>query len=643
MLATAPSGGDTFTGVSGFVYSALAGVSAEIGPSDVRIALQRNWTEIPYPVSAAGAGVVQDGVTNSYSALLAYVSTLGTAMARLAITGTLIVGSSITLPSNLQLDFTGGGRIKPGANATVTINGPINAGAWQIFDISNSNALIRGTPQNAYCYDEWFGAKADNTTDCTIPFNANRAFAHAAGDMPINQLPGNYKITGTVYGIGSSGQSPTAPSCYGAGKKLTVWNYPTVATGLKFVGGSGLPQACVYTGISFVGDASSTAVMFAGVCGFKLIRCMFDANAIGVQWHNEAAGSFTEYCTAESCEWRASCLIDGDFKVTSGNNSFNGSGINGRGLINASATGPVVRVGSGANVYNAPFDAQVWATGGSITIFQNNNASAPVPAGFAGEFTLETTTSVTTTLGSSHSVYFAGPVQVNGLTTTTGANVVAGTFLRVKTMQIHADSSYSFTGAEAGRRVTVTVPTASMAGLNLGVGNMSNVARIADISLSATNYKTRQLVSGDYFGDGTTAAGGGIIAQTANFNSPGGTLGYQAVTNYTGSGNGSLNMTVPTVAKVAGAAFTGGETTTSLSLSWQSPTGTYNWQFSNGDVRAVSCTQGSTTGFTWTGGLSSAATTAITCQTMPNGLTLLADIYETQQSDGIEGSGHMQF
>jgi hypothetical protein len=61
-----PSGGDTFTAVSGFTYTASTGVNTEIGPGDVRMALIRRWTEQPYPVAgSSGSAVSVSGTLGS--------------------------------------------------------------------------------------------------------------------------------------------------------------------------------------------------------------------------------------------------------------------------------------------------------------------------------------------------------------------------------------------------------------------------------------------------------------------------------------------------------------------------------------------------------------------------------------------------
>ena len=49
----------------------------------------------------------------------------------------------------------------------VTFNGQIDAGLWEIFEYVGTGTLA-GTPRVGECYPQWWGAKADGTTDDTI-------------------------------------------------------------------------------------------------------------------------------------------------------------------------------------------------------------------------------------------------------------------------------------------------------------------------------------------------------------------------------------------------------------------------------------------------------------------------------------------
>jgi len=453
------------------------------------------WVPYANTASLAAAGVPQDGVTDATAAFTTLLSKIGTTATNLVISGPVAI-SSLTIPSNIQLTFWGG-LIKP--TGTVTINGAINAGAWQIFDLS-AGGSITGTPLNQFCYDEWFGAKSDGTTDCTAAMNACRAFAHGAGDIDIRQLAGTYLITGTVFGIGSSAQSATAPSCYGVGKKRTFWSYPGVATGLKFVGGSGLQQGCIYVGISFKGDANSIGIMPAGVCGFKFIRCGFEDNLVGIQPHNEAASTFTEYVEAQDCDFRVSCLTAIQYKVTSGTNSFNGTGLNNRCTVNIPSGGTAISIGSGCKPYLAALDAQFWTNGSTATLIAN---ASTLPCSFIGKLTFEQN-SGSLTLGATNTVYFDGPVAG------TGDSVSAGTFIRGAAGVIFSDSTVLNAGSQTGFKGTITT------GANTITSAAKTRTRLVHLQLAGTNYDFRYLLLVNHNGYGAAGYASQLWSQNVN-------------------------------------------------------------------------------------------------------------------------------
>lgn len=590
-------------------------------------------------------GVVGDGTTDDSDAFAAAVTATSVAGGTLQIAVPLLINANQTIASNVQLVFIGRGKIKPASGKTITINGAITAGAWQIFDTS-AGGTIAGSIRNDRVYAEWFGAVADGTTDSTTAINHALVLAHAASDIPVQLLAGTYVVSDTLV---ATGLSFTRPNISGVNKKQTILDFstsPASTVCIKVKGGSGQSTGDSIRDLTLNGHSTAIALEFNGACGALARNLLIKNAATGVRWHNETSGSFTEFCTLEGVEIANSVTLPFEYKITSGNNSFHGSGPGG-GTENVVQRGgspsTVLQAdGTGTFIYNSPFNVQVFSTAADCTIFQNNNSVAPIPISFTGVLSIETSSARIITLGAGAGVWFSGSVKLIGATNLTGDSVVGGTFLRVDTISGHGDSSMSFSGAKKGSKITLTVPAASMAAINVST-LLNSVCRLVDFNLFASNYTKRFLLLLDFFGDGSTLITPITVGQHGSFDAPGGSLGYQQNT-FSGSGNGSFNLVVPTVAKTASGAFSGGETSCTFSNSWQSPAGTYNWQFSNGDVRAVTIASIGATTATWTGGLSGAATTAITAQTWPNGSgTFSAYIMETQMSNGIQSSGHMQF
>src|SRR5882762_9719152 len=96
--------------------------------------------------------------TSDTRSILNQANSLGIALYLAA--GTYRISSAITL--NVPLLFEFGAILKPDAGITVTLNAPIWAGPWRIFNMSNSGAIINGLlrpmTDGARIPVEWMGA-----------------------------------------------------------------------------------------------------------------------------------------------------------------------------------------------------------------------------------------------------------------------------------------------------------------------------------------------------------------------------------------------------------------------------------------------------------------------------------------------------
>jgi len=185
---------------------------------------------------------------------------------------------------------------------------------------------------------------------------------------------GGYKLTATLikaaalYGL----------QMMGDGYRSTRFSYTGLASGspcLRVIGGSGTLCGAKIEGIGFDGNVSTWGIELQGQCGQDIRRCQFGVNARGVVFHNASSGSFTEYCTATDCDFSSTCVTAIEYKRTSGNDSFNGSGLAGNCTVNSNSTNPVVIVGNGCFPYNAPLSLQLW-NAAAMTLIQNLNTTA---------------------------------------------------------------------------------------------------------------------------------------------------------------------------------------------------------------------------------------------------------------------------
>lgn len=444
-------------------------------------------------------GCVLDGATPDDRGLGACLAYVGTQPAALVIDGPMFLQTSTVIPSNIQLIFIAGGLIKPDAGIVITLNGSYEAGAWQIWDCGAAGSRITGNmqPKGGRLLTEHWGALGDDASDDSVFFQQTALAAAEAGYLGIQLLNKTYRLGSGVYGGGANAGSFDAPSWYGMGKRRTKLHYPNLMPGtpcLKFIGGSGQLCDATVNDMGFKGNSATIGIMFAGIGGMRAVRCKFEDNVEGIQFHNEAAGSFTEFDTAEHCEFASSCLIPVRYKRTAGNDSFHGSGLSERCTVNT-AGGDVLHIDANCKVYNAPIDAQVWATG-PVNII-NSGMASPSPT-FHGTISIETTAPNLVTLGTTTPVYFAGDILINGATTSTGANIQAGTLIRCKTVALHADSSMSASGFERAYSVAI-VP-----GANLLASGKRGTFRLINIRFEGPNYDYRYILGVDHDGFGNS-------------------------------------------------------------------------------------------------------------------------------------------
>ncbi|MCI4463679.1 MAG: hypothetical protein JHC30_05880 [Caldisericum sp.] len=121
----------------------------------------------------ANGKVVQDPASltnivfcNHYSDPADAIADIGTNNATLIVSSPQTCNKNFTVPQNIKVKFERGGQWIINSGVTITFNGQIEAGAWQIFAGSGT---ITGFANVEEGYPEWWGAVGDDTHDDTIP------------------------------------------------------------------------------------------------------------------------------------------------------------------------------------------------------------------------------------------------------------------------------------------------------------------------------------------------------------------------------------------------------------------------------------------------------------------------------------------
>jgi lysophospholipase L1-like esterase len=155
---------------------------------------------------ASAYGLEEDGVSDDYTSFYALINdVIDGDDAEIWINGTCLIGTNITIPSNIKLKFLNGGMLKPASGVTITgSNAKIDAGLTQIFDLS-LGGTVAGTWDIDKLLADWFGLVGDGTTDDTTVAQKVVNIATALSKDEVYFIDGRtYKITSLT---GTSGMN----------------------------------------------------------------------------------------------------------------------------------------------------------------------------------------------------------------------------------------------------------------------------------------------------------------------------------------------------------------------------------------------------------------------------------------------------
>ena len=135
--------------------------------------------------------------TETKYTLSVLVKEIGSADATIIVWDTQTLTANLTIPSNITLKIMQSGLLNV-STFTLTINGPFEAGLFQVFD-SNATVSFSGNTVIKHILTQWWGAAGDSDgsmgtgTDNATPFASAYAAAET-NNIPIFLPRGNYRI-----------------------------------------------------------------------------------------------------------------------------------------------------------------------------------------------------------------------------------------------------------------------------------------------------------------------------------------------------------------------------------------------------------------------------------------------------------------
>lgn len=251
-----------------------------------------------------------------------------------------------------------------------------------------SNGVIWSRVYSGPVDVRWWGAKFDNVADDTAAIQACINYAQPLQKqiwLPegVAKLTAKLQVSFSLFGLSMVGQ----------GYAKTRFNYagivPANDPAIEIIGHSGAPCGAVISGIGFDGNSTSSGIVIAGQDGQFIRDCQFGLNFFGVVFRNSVAGSFTEYCVAEHCDFTRNCRSPVWYNVIgTGDISFHGSGLRHCTINTPDVNGySSIIIDPAAVPYNSPMDVQVWVN--AVGLFIDMNMYGNGRPYFTGTLTTE--------------------------------------------------------------------------------------------------------------------------------------------------------------------------------------------------------------------------------------------------------------
>jgi len=193
------------------------------------------------------------------------------------------LSTNVTVPAGVTLDIQQGGPILIDTGVTLTVNGTIEAGGYQIFSLTGTGVATLAVGSCDYVLPQWWGAVGDDSTDC---HDAIEAAITAAVNVGFVYIPsGTYRITAPIdnFAYGYSTTHNTGLVIAGASMGDTI---------IKYTGSSDYAIKLWHTDLAT--SIQSKAVHFVTIRDLRI-----EANSIGSAGGGGVAFKGSGWCTLE--------------------------------------------------------------------------------------------------------------------------------------------------------------------------------------------------------------------------------------------------------------------------------------------------------------------------------------------------------
>jgi hypothetical protein len=226
-------------------------------------------------LSYASGETIYDGVTSAVSALNDVISAVPSSGGTIVIPntangGTYVIDSDVTIPYNVNLVFLKGANIEIASGKTLTVNGQVHGGRFQVF---SGDGTLSGDWTSPDPIIFLIGAATYNTTEEAWDINSTKlgAFANARAVTTYKFPAGTYRLSSTVTFYTRVFLELDGEAEIKAVEEIDcMFNFTSLSTFNRFQG---------ITGGIINGDKKATDILRLNVFSFFLIDSVFFKNA----------------------------------------------------------------------------------------------------------------------------------------------------------------------------------------------------------------------------------------------------------------------------------------------------------------------------------------------------------------------------